>query len=318
MQAGPQNLGQHRSGAMLRLLHLSAIILGVMAALLFSAQGRAGRLWGKRFNPSSSSYKTSPYKIYKNRVPNVPAVSQADLERMNPQVQAEVLLESAVAGAADTREIQNRLEGWRGKLKWDDQLGQLTSVALNSSQSDVRDAAVEVQLAAYGLSKRDSTVDALIRQASSSNQERAAWALWSLGLLANRGIQTDRVVEVLSNYLKADQTANASTEEIHQRAVEGLALVGSDASIAPLLDAMRSDPSAEVRERAAAILAEAGMLTHDQRLRAVPQLINVSADSGLDPQVRTLAFQALGDITQQRLPNDSAAWREWFQNQSNN
>jgi len=76
---------------------------------------------------------------------------------------------------------------------------------------------------------------------------------------------------------------------------------------------MHNDPSAMVRERAACSLAESGMLSHDQRLIAVPQLINYSGDLALDAQTRALAFQALGDITQQHLPNDSAAWRAWYQ-----
>ena len=76
---------------------------------------------------------------------------------------------------------------------------------------------------------------------------------------------------------------------------------------------MHNDPSPTVRERAACNLAESGMLTHDQRMIAVPQLIDYSGDAALDDQTRKWAFQALGDITKQRLPNDPAAWREWYQ-----
>ena len=77
---------------------------------------------------------------------------------------------------------------------------------------------------------------------------------------------------------------------------------------------MHDDPSPIVRERAACSLAESGMLTHDQRLAAVPQLINYSDDPALDAQTHAWAFQALTDITKQRLPNDAAAWRNWYQN----
>jgi hypothetical protein len=55
------------------------------------------------------------------------------------------------------------------------------------------------------------------------------------------------------------------------------------------------------------------MLTREQRLTAVPQLISYSDDPVLDAQTHAWAFQALNDITRQRLPNDSAAWREWYQ-----
>ena len=68
-----------------------------------------------------------------------------------------------------------------------------------------------------------------------------------------------------------------------------------------------------VRERAACSLAESGMLTHEQRLAAVPQLISYSDDPALDAQTHALAFQALAGITKQRLPNDSAAWRTWYE-----
>jgi hypothetical protein len=67
-----------------------------------------------------------------------------------------------------------------------------------------------------------------------------------------------------------------------------------------------------VRERAACSLAQSGMLSREQRLAAVPQLINYSGDPALDPQTRSWAFQALADITHQRLPSDSSAWREWY------
>jgi hypothetical protein len=308
-----------RSVARLRLLHLTALVLGVVAALLFSAQTREGSLWGKRVSSVSSSPSAFDSSPYQRRVGSVATISASELDRESPQQQAEILLQGAITGANDAGEIQQRLDGWRGKLKWDAQLGQLTSVALTSSNSQVRDAAVEVQLAAYGLSKRAATVDSLIRQSGSSNPTRAAWALWSLGLLANRGVETGRVVEILSQQLRSESgPKKVSSEDARRWAIAGLALAGTDASIAPLLDAMRSDPSALVRERAAAILAQAGLFTHEQRWRAVPQLINVSDDSALDPQVRTLAFQALGDITQQRLPNNAAAWRQWYQQHAEN
>ena len=38
--------------------------------------------------------------------------------------------------------------------------------------------------------------------------------------------------------------------------------------------------------------------------------------TGLDAQTHAWAFQALGDITGQRLPQDSAAWRNWYEKNS--
>jgi hypothetical protein len=125
-------------------------------------------------------------------------------------------------------------------------------------------------------------------------------------------VETDRVIEVLSAHLKDDQRVDRAAEDSRRWAVEGLALVGTSSTIAPLLEAMRDDPSAAVRERAACSLAESGMFTHEQRMIAVPQLIKFSGDAGLDEQTRGWAFQALGGITGERLPNDSGAWWSWY------
>ncbi len=157
-------------------------------------------------------------------------LSDRDLDRQRPQRQAEILLERAVSRSDGTTgqaeaQIEARLNAWRGKLKWDPQLSDLTTVALNSTDYGVRQSAIEVQLAAYGLTKNDSTVEALVRQADSGDHAQKIWALWALGLLGNRGVQPDRVVQVLSGHLK--QSAKDSDEDSRRWAVEGLALVGT-------------------------------------------------------------------------------------------
>jgi hypothetical protein len=296
------------SGSKLRLLHLAAMIAGIVVALLVSSAGGMGAVWGKFggvFPPRENSSGSA-------------VISQTELDRQKPQEQAEILLERAVThsdGAAS--QIESRVDAWRGKLRWDAQLGDLTTAALNSNDRDVQNSAIDVQLAAYGLTKSESSVDALVRQANSSDHTKKIWALWTLGLLANRGIETDRVVQVLSAHLM-HRGSDSNSEDARRWAVEGLALVGTTPTIAPLLDAMHNDPSPSVRERAACSLAESGMLSHEQRLIAVPQLIEYSGDPALDAQTRGWAFQALGDITKQHLPNDSASWREWYQSSAAN
>jgi hypothetical protein len=59
------------------------------------------------------------------------------------------------------------------------------------------------------------------------------------------------------------------------------------------------------------------MYTPEQRLTAVPQLLNYTDDPSLDAQTHALAFQALSDITRQHLPNDSTAWRNWYESTRN-
>jgi hypothetical protein len=235
------------------------------------------------------------------------AKNGTDLNLLNPQKQAESLLELAIGNSEGAnREIVDRANAWRGKLSLDSQLATLTTAALNSSDLQVRQSGLEVQLAAYGLAKNGSTVDFLIQTAASAGHAKKIWALWVLGALANRGIETARVQQVLASHLKD------ADEDSRRWAVEGLALVGTTATIAPLLTAMHDDPSPTVRESAASSLAEAGMLSHEQRLAAVPQLVNYTADASLDSQTHVWAFQALGDITKERLPNDPAAWRNWY------
>ncbi len=292
----------------MRLLHVAAVMAGIGLAVAVSSAGGMGSILGKLSNSSV---------LRKNALEPPVVLSEKDLDRRKPQEQAELLLERAVShsnGATD--QIEARVDGWRGKLQWNNQLGQLTTAALNSSDAGVRSSAIEVELAAYGLTKSQPTVEALVKQAGSSDHTRKIWALWGLGLLANRGIATDRVVQVLAAQLKEPDLADQSSEDSRRWAVEGLALVGTTPTIAPLLDAMRNDPSAMVRERAACTLAESGMLSHNQRLIAVPRLIDYVEDPALDAQTRGWAFQALADITRQRLPNDSAAWRNWYQNNS--
>jgi hypothetical protein len=283
----------------LRVLHFVAMMVGFGFAFLASVAAGPTAVWGKvagLFSPQGSSSVSSA------------KFSDRELDRQRPQKQAEILLERAVSRSAGaTDQIEARIDGWRDKLKWDAQLGDLTTAALNSSDQGVRVSAIEVQLAAYGLTKSRSSVDGLVRQADSSDHAQKVWALWTLGLLANRGVETERVVRVLTSHLKD------SDEDARRWAVEGLALVGTTPTIVPLLEAMHNDPSAMVRERAACSLAESGMLSHEQRLAAVPQLINYSDDPTLDPQTHAWAFQSLADITKQRLRNDSAAWRSWYQ-----
>jgi PBS lyase HEAT-like repeat len=303
------------TGANLRLLHLVAAVLGIFCALLVSHGGPFIDAW-RRVSDGRSTRKPSHAAAG--------ATSERDLDRQKPQKQAELLLARAVSrndnandndGAAE--EIQAHVESWRGKIAWNPQLSDLTTVALNSSDQSVRASAIEIQLAAYGLSKNNSTVDDLVQQADSSDHAKKIWALWSLGLLANRGVGTGRVVQVLTAHLNDSQkdSGNTNNEDARRWAVEGLALVGTTSTIEPLLAAMHDDPSALVRERAACSLAESGMLSHEQRMIAVPKLIAYSDDPALDAQTHTWAYQALGDITKQRLPNDSAAWREWYQGQ---
>jgi hypothetical protein len=232
------------------------------------------------------------------------------LDRLAPQGQAEALLEQAVGHSEDAvAQISSRVERWQGKVEWNPRIASLTTAALSSDDLRVRESGVEVELAAYGLAKNSASLAYLLKTARSNDHANKIWALWALGLMANQGVQQEKVVETLKAHLK-DADADS-----RQWAVQGLALTGSTRAIAPLLKTMHDDASEMVRERAAGGLAESGMFSRDQRMMAVPQLVNYAEDAALDGQTRAWAFQALGDITHQRLPNDAAAWRKWYEEQ---
>jgi HEAT repeat protein len=263
--------------------------------VLFSANGNVATESARDFTPNDIAQSG----IAQNDL--------AQLDRLDPQNQAEALLERAVGESEGAVEqISSRLDGWAGKIKWDSQIANLTTAALASRDLRVRRSGVEVELAAYGLAKNTESLNYLLYSAKSSDHAKKIWALWSLGLLANRGVGTPVAVQALSAHLKD------SDQDSRRWAVAALAQVGSPETITPLLRTMHDDPAPSVRQGAASSLAESGMMTREQRLAAVPQLLSYTDDPALDAQTRTWAFQALSCITGQHLPNDSGTWRLWY------
>jgi hypothetical protein len=273
-----------------------AVAIGVVLAVLVGSVGSAHASWKHfaglfRFDAANSLGATDLH----------------ELDQLTPQQQAEALLELA-GGNTDgaLEQISERLDNWRGKISWDAEFAAQAASALNSNNLHVRAAGIEVELVAYGLQKNSSTVDALLKDAASADHARKVWALWALGLLANRGVEPERVTQILTAHL------SDSDEDSRRWSVDSLALVGTTPTIEIFLRTLHDDPSPSVRERAACSLAESGMLTQEQRATAVPQLLIFSADPTLDSQTHAWTFQALGDITHQRLPNDATAWRTWY------
>ena len=125
-------------------------------------------------------------------------------------------------------------------------------------------------------------------------------------MLANRGVARDRIHEFLRSYL------HDPNQKTRYWTVEGLAHIGTDDTIKDFLDVFRNDPALEVRERAGCSLAKSGMLTREQRMKAVPGLIELAADPAVDDVTRGWVFQALREIANEPLGNDVSAWRNWF------
>jgi hypothetical protein len=282
-----------------------AVLVGVLAALAVVAidggVARAG--WQQLSHYLPLQGKAEPAS---------PAIlSEREAERLNhesPQRQTESLLERAInhyEGATD--QIAQRVDGWHGHIKLSPQLSSLITTGLNSNDLHVRAATIEVDLAALNVAKTSESIGSLERQAQAGSQQQRIWALWTLGLLGNRGVEPERVNEILSSGLRD------SDPEIRHWAVEGLSYLGTDETLEPLLRTFHDDPSPMVRESAACGLAQSGMLSEQQRRSIVPKLLDFAEDTSLDAQTHSWVFHALRDITAQNLPDNSAAWRSWYE-----
>jgi hypothetical protein len=242
-------------------------------------------------------------------VPASNSATNPDIEaigRMAPQQQAEHLLELAIHRPDQSLGlIHKNLDSWRGHLEDTDQLFHLVLAALDSDDPRVRVAAVEVDLVANNLRKSPQSLAKLRHQIANDPGSRSL-ALWRLGALGNRGVEPAKVLALLVHY---SHDANQLTRFW---AVEGLAMLGTEESIDPLLSILAHDPAQQIRERAATNLARSGMLTGEQRLTAVPQLLNLLDDDALDSETQDLVYAALQGITGASLGRDPEAWREWW------
>src|SRR5579864_403246 len=222
------------------------------------------------------------------------------------QQQAERLLERAINhydGALEL--IAKSVDSWYGQLELQGQLSSLLTTALNSNDLQVRGASLEIELAAYNLPKRSESAEHLIERIHNEPAARP-WALWMLGVLGNRGVEPRKAFVTLMDH------RHDPDEQTRYWTIEGLSMLGTSETLPPLLEAFRNDPSPLVRERGGCSLAQSGMLTREQRLRAVPELLKMSDDDALDAATRGWVFQALRDITGVSLGADPSTWRAWW------
>jgi hypothetical protein len=235
--------------------------------------------------------------------------TSSDLEAIShlaPQEQAERLLVLAIRRPDQSLGlIHKNLDSWRGHVQDTDQLFHIVLQALDSDDPRVRVAAVEVDLVANNLRKSPQSLAKLLNQIHNDPDSRFL-ALWRLGALGNRGVEPSKVLTTLLRY------SHDSNQQTRFWAVEGLAMLGTEESIDPLLSILAHDPSKQIRERAATNLARSGMLTGEQRLTAVPQLLNLLDDDSLDAGTQDLVYAALQAITGASLGKNAEAWREWW------
>jgi len=245
---------------------------------------------------------------------SAPKLSDHEIEElpsMTPQQQAQLLMERAInhyQGAIEI--IDKNVPSWYGQLEVEKgPLANLLNTAINANDLRVRAASLEITLAGYNLPKSPDTVDKLLVRLEDEPDHRA-WLLWILGVLGNRGVETPRIeLTFLDRAHDPDQLTRTY-------AVVGLGLLATDNSIPALIRVFREDPSPQVRERAACSLAQSGMFTEAQRMRAVPDLLKMMDDATLDATTRSWVFQALRDITGAAIGSDPAAWRSWWSQHS--
>ena len=278
-----------------------AVVAGLLLAVPFAASAGRGVLaqMAQWLTPHQASTRTGPSIASPGET--------GEIDHLGVQQQAELLLGSAVrheAGATD--QIMARVEAWRGNVQLTQKLNSELTAAFDSEDLRVRAAAVELDLAAFGLAKTPRTMDQLATKAASGPQPQRIWAEWEMALLGSRGVEKEQVTHLLTG-----QTRDPNPD-VRRWAVAGLAYLGTDETISPLLKAFHDDPSPKVREEAARGLAQSGMFTKEQRRAAVPKLLDDAGDPSLDTQTREWAFHALRDITGQNLPNDAAVWRDWY------
>ncbi len=238
-----------------------------------------------------------------------PGATNTDVEAIShlaPQQQAERLLELAIHRPDQSLGlIHKNLDSWRGHLEDTDQLFHLVLAALDSNDPRVRVAAVEIDLVANNLMKSPQSL-AKLRNQIQKDPDGRYLALWRLGALGNRGVEPATVLTILLRY------SRDPNQQTRFWAVEGLAMLGTAESIDPLLSILAHDPAKQVRERAASNLARSGMLTGEQRLTAVPQLLNLLDDDSLEPATQDLVYASLQTITGASFGKDPGAWRDWW------
>jgi hypothetical protein len=236
-------------------------------------------------------------------------LTDADVQRLQTlpkQVQAEELLARAIQHDPRALDLfEQNIGVWRN-LKRTAQMNELEARSRFSTDLRVRYANADLNLAIDGFPKTEQSADQLIAQAQTDPAHRA-YSVYHMGMLAGRGVAYDRVYPVLVDYAKTDPNP-----QVRQWAVEGMRYLGTDEALDQLFDSFTHDPSNAVRDRAGCNVSDCGNFKRKQRMRMVPRLIELSANPQTAPQMRNWTFMALHEITDETLPADASAWRDWY------
>src|SRR5207249_5632996 len=97
-------------------------------------------------------------------------------------------------------------------------------------------------------------------ESGKQQESNRPWDAWELGMLASRGVEADRIHELLVTW------AHDNQQQTRFWAVEGLAHIGTEETIKDFLDVLRNDASMDVRERAGCSLAKSRSEEHTSEL----------------------------------------------------
>jgi uncharacterized membrane protein len=310
-QPGTQMTGQMftRSGQRVNSAASMVVFIAVLAAMGGFMVWRL-TAFTSRSNHARAAAASPAAKAVSRRVFSG-SLTDADVERVRTipaQGQAEELLERAIGH--DTRALEvfdQQLGSWIGHIRMTDRMRQIEQRSRFSKDLRVRYANADINLALEGWQKNQSSADLLIERARTDPHYRAA-AVYFLGMLAGRGVDYERIHAVLLNYAKNDQDAT-----VRMWAVEGMRFLGKDEVLDELFVSFTEDPSTSVQDRAGCNISDCGIFTRKQRMRIVPQLIDLALNSQTTPQVRNWTLMALREITDENSPADAVAWRRWYQ-----
>jgi hypothetical protein len=277
-------------------------LIGLVIVLAFAATFVVKRALLPSISSTSSKLSTS-FKA-KTTTKTASGARSHSYDR-ETQAQAEALLQRLASGdSAAADEVSAQASAWVGKVARTGRTDQLITTAINSHDMHSRQAVLDAQLALDGIPQNEEGLKRLTD--SVGDRSSRVWALWLLGAIGNRGVDTPHTAKIVGTYL-SDPDVN-----VRASAVNGLSLIATDETVPMLLDRFRNDPSPVVQERAACGIAESGMYTKAQRTLAAGSLINWLDDPLLTGQQRSWDLQALGDISGQHFGADTAAWRTWY------
>jgi HEAT repeat protein len=291
-------------------LAAAAILIGLVTCLFAAQRARvfSSTLTTRNHSVATAAPSSAP-AVNPRRVFSGP-MTDSDAERLRslpPQAQAEELLARALAHDERAREIfDDNIREWTGHLRMTPLMRQLETRARFSSDLRVRYADADLNLALEGWARNESSAGTLLSRAQAEPKFRS-YAVYYLGMLAGRGVDYDRIHAALLDYAQHDPDPI-----VRQWAVEGMRYLGKEEVLDDLFQSFTHDPSFSVRDRAGCNVSDCGNFTRAQRMRMVPQLIEVLGDTAAVPQMRNWSFLALQEITGESLPVDASVWANWY------